>query len=94
MKVLKRLRITVTSPFSGGKVMLFDGAKRVLPDIHLPGLIEATFDHIRFPGKKGSYSFEYQEQDLPYIIFQYKFHWELEGEPRESIKVEETMRVI
>lgn len=102
MKVLKRLLITVNEPFSGGKLKIFDGAKRVFPNIYLAPLTEPSYEGVlrsvaaydQLHRKKDRYTIEYTEQDLPYITFENLLHWELEGEPRESVNVEPTMHEI
>ena len=63
MKTLRYIKVTVTEPFSGGILKIFDGAKRVLPNIYLQplkepsieGVSKAIVDYDRAHRKKGGY---------------------------------------
>ena len=90
MLILRSICITITGPYeNGGVVKIFDGTTQVLPDISLlplPGL-----QHLRKEDKRVSvlpYKFFFNQEDLPYTIFENSPTWQVIGEPKENVSVE------
>ena len=102
MKILKSLRVTVNEPFSGGILRVFDGAKRVLPNIYLQPINEPSYEGVpkaiakydRAHRKKDGYILEYTQQDLPYINFEQIPNCQIEGEPKENVIIKINTEII
>lgn len=96
MKALKYIRVSVTEPFSGGIVKIFDSTLRVLPNIYLHPLQEPTYigvskklaDYYRAHRKKDGYILQFTREDLPYFFFKHLPRYEIEGEPSQNVEVD------
>ena len=95
MSHLRRIRITIDEPFSGGALKIREGGKQVLPNIYLPQLKPPDYeavdqDIVRYLAshrQKGTLKIEYGEDDLPQVDIN-DVSFLVEGEPKESVRVE------